>query len=180
MTSTEDATFPSDGVVRFDRTFNAPIGRVWQYLADPELRKTWMGGGEIELRPGGRVHIWYDHSNLTDEPQPAGGTFEPHFEDGTVVAVDPPAHLSYTWGEWFGQDCLVSFDFSTNGDGTRLVLTHSRIATTALSRDVARAWHVHLGMLSARVNDTPLPHLWAHFNEMSAHYADRDPAPAER
>ena len=170
MTESTDATFPEAGVVRFERILDAPVERVWDYLVDEDLRKTWLGGGTIELVPGGRASIWYDNANITDEPQREDDTFEPHFENGTVVAVDPPHLLSYTWREWFGQNCVVSFELSGVGDRTRLVLTHSRVATVALSLDVARGWHVHLEVLSARIDGTPMPHLWERFDEVGKHY----------
>jgi uncharacterized protein YndB with AHSA1/START domain len=171
VTNSDDATFREPGAVRFERILNAPVERVWEYIVDPELRKTWLGGGVIELVPGGQAAIWYDNTNLTDQPQREDDTFEPHFENGTVVAVEPPRLLSYTWGEWFGQNCLVSYELAPEGDGTRLILTHSRVATVELSRDVARGWHVHLDVLAARLNGLPLPQIWDRFDEMGEYYS---------
>ncbi len=171
MTVTDDATFPETGVVRFERVFNAPVERVWAYITEEDLRKTWLAAGEFDLVPGGRATLLYDNANITDEPQAGDDTFEPHVEENTIIAVDPPRLLSYTWGEWFGQNGVVSYELSPEGDGTRLVLTHSRISSVELSVDVARGWHVQLDVLAARIDGTPLPHLWERFEEMGAHYA---------
>jgi uncharacterized protein YndB with AHSA1/START domain len=172
MTIIDDATFPETGSVRFERILNAPVERVWDYLTVPDLRQTWLGGGSIELVPGGHATLLYDNANLTDEPMPADDdAFEPHVEESTVIAVDPPHLLSYTWGEWFGQNCVVSYELEPVGDKTRLVLTHSRVASVELSLDVARGWHVQLDVLAARIDGTPLPHLWDRFDEVGKHYA---------
>jgi uncharacterized protein YndB with AHSA1/START domain len=170
MTITDQATFPEAGVVRLERVLDAPIERVWEYIATDELRKSWLGGGTIDLEVGGKVHLLYDNSSLTNEPMHDDDTFEPHVEDGTILEVDPPRLLSYTWGEWFGQSCVVTFTLNPVGDRTQLVLTHSRVATIELSLDVARGWHVHLDVLESKFNGTPMPKIWDRFDEVGAYY----------
>jgi uncharacterized protein YndB with AHSA1/START domain len=169
MTMTKDATMPKEGVVRFERVLNAPIERVWDYLVDDELRKTWLGNGTVDLRLGGHVHLLYDQASLTDEPLPEGSEFEPHEEDGTIVELDPPHLLAYTWGEWFGQNCVVSFELTEEGDATKLVLEHRRIESIRLIYDVATGWHGHLDILEDRINGTARP-FRTHFDAVTAKY----------
>jgi uncharacterized protein YndB with AHSA1/START domain len=171
MTIVGDAIMSKEGVVRFERLLNAPVERVWEYLVEDDLRKTWLAAGSIELVPGGRVHLHYDQATMTDEPLPADSEFEPHEEDGTIVEIDPPRLLSYTWGEWFGQSCIVSFTLTPEGAGTRLVLEHRRIASVRLSFDVATGWHGHLDLLEDRINGGAPRPFRANFDAVTEKYA---------
>jgi len=170
MTITNTATFPETGVVRLERTLDAPVERVWEYLVTDELRKTWLGAGTIDLRVGGKVHLMYDNSVLTDEPMHDDDTFEPHVEDGTILELDAPHLLSYSWGEWFGQNAVVTFTLTPVGDRTHLVLTHSKVSSVALSYDVARGWHVHLDVLESKIDGTAMPKIWDRFDEVGEYY----------
>ena len=170
MTILNEATFPETGTVRLERVLNAPVERVWEYISDDSLRKSWLGDGTIDMTVGGKLHMVYDNANLTDEPMHEDDTFEPHVEDGTVLEVDPPHRLSYTWGEWFGHNCIVTFNLEPVGDKTQLVLTHSRVDDYDLTFDVARGWHVHLDVLESRINGSAMPHIWDRFDEVGAYY----------
>jgi uncharacterized protein YndB with AHSA1/START domain len=171
MTITDDATFPTTGVVRFERTLNAPVERVWEYLVIDDLRKTWLGSGTMDLVPGGRVTLHYDQSSMTDEPLPDGSGFEPHEEDGTILEVSAPNLLSYTWGEWFGQACVVSFELTPQGDQTRLVLEHRRVEGLELTFDVATGWHGHLDLLEDRINGGAIRPFRSNFDRVTEKYA---------
>jgi uncharacterized protein YndB with AHSA1/START domain len=170
MTITDTATFPETGVVKLERVLNAPIEEVWDYVTKDELRRTWLGVGTVDLRVGGKVHLMYDNSVLTDEPMHDDDTFEPHIEYGTILELDPPHKISYTWGEWFGHNCIVTFALQPVGDKTQLVLTHSRIDDVELSYDVARGWHVHFDVLESKINGTEMPNIWDRFDEVGAYY----------
>ena len=176
MTITDTATFPETGVVKLERVLNAPVERVWDYITTDDLRRTWLGAGTVDLKVGGKVHLMYDNSVLTDEPMHDDDTFEPHVEDGTILELDPPRRLSYTWGEWFGKDCIVTFTLAPEGDKTKLVLTHSRVPSVELSYDVARGWHVHFDVLESKINGTPMPKIWDRFDEVGAYYESLEAA----
>ena len=46
-----------DGLVaRLERLLPGPIERVWAYVTESDKRATWLAGGEMELRVGGKVH----------------------------------------------------------------------------------------------------------------------------
>ena len=58
-------TTPEPGTVRFERLLPGPIERLWAYLTDPEKRATWLAGGPMELRPGGRVELRFRNPDLS-------------------------------------------------------------------------------------------------------------------
>jgi uncharacterized protein YndB with AHSA1/START domain len=171
--SAEDATMVEPGVVRFERLLPASIDRVWAYLADDDLRATWLAGGSIDKRIGGVIDLDMQHARITAEPIPAGGGYEDHHELGTIVAWEPPHVLSYTWGEWFGQSCIVRFELSRVGDDTRMILTHSRIEKQGLNVDVAAGWHGHLDALEDKIAGGTGVGFWDNFDRHRDHYASR-------
>lgn len=77
--------------VVFTRTFGAPIGLVWQAWTKPEHLARWWGPHaftnprcEIDLRPGGAMHI---------DMRGPDGTVYPM--TGTVIEVDAPRRLVF-------------------------------------------------------------------------------------
>ncbi|MPY56581.1 SRPBCC family protein [Streptomyces spongiae] len=131
--------------VRFSRTYDHPVDRVWQFVTDPDELAHWFPSrAEIELRPGGTVTFSGD----------------PHMEDstGTVLAVDPPRHLSFNWG---GDE--LHFDLEALDDKrTRFTLTNVLEATNTAARNSA-GWEACLAALDAwaRGEDIGGPHAGA-------------------
>ncbi|MDH6514611.1 uncharacterized protein YndB with AHSA1/START domain [Streptomyces sp. SAI-208] len=118
--------------VRFSRTYDHPVARVWQFVTDADELAHWFPSrAEIELRPGGTVKFSGD----------------PHMEDSTgrVVAVDAPRHLSFAWG---GDE--VHFDLEALDEKrTRFTLTNVLGAADSAARNGA-GWEVCLASLDAR------------------------------
>src|SRR5690606_41554986 len=56
--------------VRMERLLPGPIERIWAYLTEPEKRKKWLAGGEMEMRVGGKANLFFHHSEITTEPTP--------------------------------------------------------------------------------------------------------------
>ena len=52
------------GSVRFERLLDAPIDRVWDHLTRSDLRRLWFAGGDMDLRPGGKVILVFRNSEL--------------------------------------------------------------------------------------------------------------------
>src|SRR3546814_7486145 len=47
------------GAIRFERLLPGPIERVWEYLVDPDKRRTWLADGPMAARAGGQIeYIW--------------------------------------------------------------------------------------------------------------------------
>ncbi|MFG2729387.1 SRPBCC family protein [Streptomyces canus] len=118
--------------VRFSRTYDHPVARVWQFVTNADELAHWFPSrAEIELRPGGTIKFSGD----------------PHMEDSTgrVIALDEPRHLSFEWG---GDE--LHFDLEPlDGKRTRLTLTNVLSAADTAARNGA-GWDVCLAALDAR------------------------------
>jgi len=132
--------------VRFSRTYDHPVDRVWQFVTDPDELVHWFPSrAAIELRPGGTVTFSGD----------------PHIEDvtGRVFAVDAPRHVSFSWG---GDE--LHFDLEPLEERrTRFTLTQVLEAENTAARNSA-GWEVCLAALDAhaRGEDFGGPHAGGH------------------
>src|ERR671937_381365 len=107
-------------VLRIERTFDAPVERVFQAWTSEEVLRRWLHGmpgwetptAEVDLRVGGRIRIvMRDPSDFTE----AGAT-------GEYRVVDPPHRLVFTW-VWDddpGRPQLIEPEF-TEHDGRTIV-----------------------------------------------------------
>lgn len=144
--------------VRFTRTYDHPVDRVWQFVTDPDELVHWFPSrAEIELRPGGVIKFSGD----------------PNMEDstGTVIAVDAPRHLSFRWG---GDE--LHFDLEALDDKrTRFTLTDVLEAENTAARNGA-GWEVCLTALDAHARGERFegPHAGAEapWKEIYAAYID--------
>jgi len=110
-----DGTLDTTGTkpaVRLERRLPDPPAVVWRAITDREELKAWFPCDVIVA--GGR---WEVGAAITF-PFPA--EVMDMTLTGTVLAVDEPKLLSYTWGE----DEVLRFELHPDGDGTRLVLTN--------------------------------------------------------
>jgi uncharacterized protein YndB with AHSA1/START domain len=109
-----DGTLDTAGpqpAVRLERRLPDPPAVVWQAITERDQLKAWfpcdviVSGGE-----------WVVGAAITFP-------FQPEVIDmtltGTVLDVDEPRLLSYTWGE----EEVLRFELHPDGSGTRLVLT---------------------------------------------------------
>ncbi|MGP4045866.1 SRPBCC family protein [Streptomyces sp. 2A115] len=117
--------------VRFSRTYDHPVDRVWQFVTDTDELAHWFPSrAVIELRVGGTVRF-SDDPNLEDST-------------GHVLAVDPPRHLSFDWG---GDE--LHFDLEELDEKrTRFTLTNVLVAENTAARNGA-GWEVCLTALDA-------------------------------
>ena len=88
--------------VEFERTYDAPIEKVWQAWTDPELLKQWWGPDnvsipecEVDLRVGGRFYIVMEAGEAMGEFK---GTRWPM--DAKFTAVEPNSKLAYDAKAW--------------------------------------------------------------------------------
>jgi uncharacterized protein YndB with AHSA1/START domain len=97
--------------VRLERYLPDPPPVVWQAITDRDQLRQWFPCDVIVA--GGR---WEAGASITFP-------FPPEVIDmtltGTVLAVDEPRLLSYTWGD----EEVLRFELHPEGAGTRLVLT---------------------------------------------------------
>jgi len=105
--------------VVFERTFNAPVARVWKALTDVD-----------------EMHQWY--FDLKEFEPKVGFEFEFIVENEgrkyhhlcKITEVIPPKKIAYSW-RYKGEvgDSLVTFELSADGDKTKLKLTHEGLET---------------------------------------------------
>lgn len=119
--------------VRFRRTYDHSIDRVWRFVTEPEELAHWFPSRfEAELREGATI-------SFSDDPDMPEST-------GRVIAVDAPRHLSFSWD----RDEL-RFDLEALEEKrTLFTLTHVLAAEDTAARSVA-GWEVCLSALDARV-----------------------------
>jgi len=102
-----------------ERTFNAPVEKVWKAITDKDQMKQW----------------YFDLAAF--EPEVG---FEFQFEGGTeekkylhlckVTEVIPGKKLTYSWRyEGFEGNSFVTFELFPQGDQTKLKLTHAGLET---------------------------------------------------
>jgi uncharacterized protein YndB with AHSA1/START domain len=118
--------------VRFSRTYDHPVERVWQFVTDADELAQWFPSrAEIDLRPGGTIAF-------SGDPNMPPST-------GRVLAVDELRHLSFEWG---GDE--LHFDLEElDGKRTRFTLTNVLQAADTAARNGA-GWEVCLAALDAK------------------------------
>ena len=102
-----------------ERTFNAPLPLVWKAITDAgEMRQWYFDLKEFKPEPGFEFEFTVEHD----------GFIYRHL--CKVTEAIPEKKLAYTWryAEFEG-DSLVTFELFSEGDKTRLKLTHEGLET---------------------------------------------------
>ena len=111
-----------------ERTFDAPVARVWKALTDVDQMSVWYFDlKEFKLQIGFEFEFVVEHE---------GNTYHHLCK---VTEVIPEKKIAYTW-RYKGEvgDSLVTFELFGEGDRTRLKLTHSGIETFPKTTAYAR------------------------------------------
>ena len=105
--------------VVIERTFNAPVARVWKALTDAnEMRIWYFDLKEFKPEPGFEFEFAVEHEGVQ------------YHHLCKVTEVIPQKKLAYTWRyQGHEGDSLVTFELFADGDKTRLKLTHEGIET---------------------------------------------------
>jgi uncharacterized protein YndB with AHSA1/START domain len=105
--------------VVIERTFNAPVERVWKALTDVEQMRQWYFDlKEFKPEVGFEFQFVVEHE---------GTTYDHRCK---ITEVVPQKKLAYTWRyEGHEGDSLVTFELFADGDKTRLKLTHEGLET---------------------------------------------------
>src|SRR5256885_11520910 len=102
-----------------ERTFNAPVERVWQALTDVEQMREWYFDLK-EFRP----EVGFEFEFVVEHE----GTTYHHL--CRVTEVIPQRKIAYTWRyKDEPGDSLVTFELFDEGKKTRVKLTHTGIET---------------------------------------------------
>ena len=115
MTTEQNLT---EGVV-VERTFNAPVAKVWRALIDvEEMRQWYFDLKEFKPEVGFEFEFVVEHEGTT------------YHHLCRVTEVIPQQKIAYTW-RYKGEpgDSLVTFELFDVGDKTRVKLTHTGIET---------------------------------------------------
>jgi uncharacterized protein YndB with AHSA1/START domain len=102
-----------------ERTFNAPVARVWKALTDVDQMREWYFDlKEFKPEVGFEFEFSVEHQ----------GTNYHHL--CKVTEVIPQKKIAYTW-RYKGEpgNSLVTFELSSGGNETKLRLTHEGIET---------------------------------------------------
>ena len=114
--------------VVFERTFNAPVGRVWKALTDvEEMRQWYFNLKQFKAEVGFEFEFVVEHEGTT------------YHHLCKVTEVIPQKKIAYTW-RYKGHegDSLVTFELFADGDETRLKLTHQGLQTFPKTAAFAR------------------------------------------
>jgi len=158
--------------LRMERTLDAPIDKVWNFLVDPAKRARWLAGGTRPAQPGDNVDLRFHNDTLTGEKAPP--KFQQHAGvhelKSRVLKMEAPRLLVMTWEEGSPDASEVSFELSARGNQTHLTLVHSKLPRRGYMLNVAGGWHTHLDVLEDVLAErTPRP-FWTNFSERQAAY----------
>jgi uncharacterized protein YndB with AHSA1/START domain len=126
-----------DGVydLRFERRIAVPVDKVWAALTIPERLADWLAVATVDLRMGGTIElIWTEMGERNV---------------GTIVELDPPRLLTFTWSEPDGAPgSVVRWELTEEAGGCRLMMTNTLLRAAHLL-DVGTGWHSLLDALPA-------------------------------
>jgi uncharacterized protein YndB with AHSA1/START domain len=120
-----------------ERTFNAPVSKVWKAISDRDTMKQWYFDlAEFKAEPG------FEFSFTGGAP---GGKQYLHL--CKVTEVIPGKKLTYSWRyDGYEGNSFVTFELFNEGDRTRLKLTHVGLETfpksnpDLVARNFAEGW----------------------------------------
>lgn len=157
-----DDTYMARTEVRIERTFDAPVARVWAAFTETETMCKWMWAGlggdvwaESDLRVGGAYRIYTKEAGGRHQGEGWSGMC------GLFVDVVPDAKLVYTlhWDanvfynapENLTLDEVVSVTFEPEGDGTKMTFVHLGIPDDGMSAEAHRQGEAHSFDLLAKL-----------------------------
>lgn len=171
-TSTASAygAFTAPATLTLQRRLPGPIERVWACLTDGELRRQWLAGGAMTLRPDATFELTWRNDELSasaaERPEDA-----PAVSHATcrIIEVEPPRRLRFAWpgaGD-------VTFALESQGAEVILTLTHRDIPDPGMAVRVGAGWHMHLDILVARATGAPPPSFWSGWLRLRHDYERR-------
>lgn len=126
MTGTQQ-TVDGRPALRFERTLDHPVERVWRAVTEPAELARWFVS-EVPWTPT------------------AGEAFEAEGETGHITALEPARLIAWTWGVE-----QSSFELKPHGDGCMLVFTHVFNPRLAPGWQHAAGWETYLNRLDAHL-----------------------------
>jgi uncharacterized protein YndB with AHSA1/START domain len=128
--------------LRIERTFDAPVERVFEAWTSEEVLRRWLHANpawetptaEVDLRVGGTIRIvMRDPSDGAEY----GAT-------GSYTLVDPPRRLVFTWAWDEAPDSpqLIELEFSEQEGRTSVRMTNSAIPSEGRFKSQERGWNL--------------------------------------
>jgi uncharacterized protein YndB with AHSA1/START domain len=117
----------ADAVV-LERTFNAPVARLWKALTDVDQMREWY----FDLKAF-KPQIGFEFGFVVEHE---GNTYDHRCR---ITEVIPQKKIAYTW-RYHGHEgeSLVTFELFSEGEKTRLKLTHEGLDTFPKTAAFAR------------------------------------------
>ncbi len=168
-------TIIAPNTIQFKRLLPGPIERVWAYLTESEKRAKWLASGNMDLRSGGEVELFWLHTNLdTAKPDDPPERYKNgHTMKARITRFDPPHVLGYTWGARAEALSEVVFELSVRGNDVLLTLTHHRLPNSNDLLGVSGGWHAHLDTLVEHLNGRTASAFWARHATLDVEYRKR-------
>jgi uncharacterized protein YndB with AHSA1/START domain len=129
-----------DRILRIERTFEAPIEKVFDAWTSEEVLRRWLHCGpdwetptaEVDLRVGGRIRI------VMLDPDGVE-----HGAAGEYRLIERPHRLVFSWtfdAHAYNQQ-LIELEFSEHEGVTTVVMINSGIASDGLRADQETGWY---------------------------------------
>jgi uncharacterized protein YndB with AHSA1/START domain len=160
--------------LKIERLLPGPIERIWAYLTESDLRRRWLGAGQMEMKVGASFELVWRNDELTNPP----GRRPPGFSDefrmrSRITELDAPRKLVITW-QGSGD---VSFELEERGDEVLLTVIHRQLPDRETMLMVGPGWHMHLDILVARAaGKEPEEPFWDGWSRLQKEYDRRLPA----
>ena len=169
------ATRIAPDAIRLERLLPGPIERVWAFLTESDKRARWLAAGEMELKPGGKVELNFDHSKISPEPTPLKYRDMPMGFTGKVMRCEPPRLLMFSWMESHGSHSEVTFELAERVEKVLLTITHRKLEDRNALLSVSGGWDVHVGILEDVLTDQAPRGFWSSHAKREQEYAARFP-----
>jgi uncharacterized protein YndB with AHSA1/START domain len=169
------ATRIAPDAIRLERLLPGPIERVWAFLTESDKRARWLAAGEMELKPGGKVELNFDHTRISPEPTPAKYRDMPMGFTGKVMRCEPPRLLMFSWMESHGSHSEVTFELAERADKVLLAITHRKLEDRNALLSVSGGWDVHVGILEDVLTGQAPRGFWSSHAKREQEYAVRFP-----
>ena len=168
------ARFVSPTTLEIVRVLTAPAESVWEHLVDPELRQLWFCAGATGTKTGEDFIMDFDHSRISNsDPPPEVGCGDPIVMTGTIVTYDAPNVLAYNWPEEHGPGTDVTVRLKSEGENTRLTLTHDKLENPDFQKGASAGWHAHLDLLVDVISGNQRRDFWTLYASLKTEYDRR-------
>jgi uncharacterized protein YndB with AHSA1/START domain len=157
--------------LRIQRLLPGPVERVWDYLTESDLRRTWFAAGEMTMAVDAPFDLVWRNDELTDPPgkRPVGSSPGENRMRTRIIELDPPHKLTIAWGA----EGSVTFELERHGRDVMLTIVHRNVPDRASLLNFGPGWHAHLDVLGALLaGQRPAP-FWDEIHRLKVEYAQR-------